>query len=144
MKECLLCYESKNNEEFLTNEACMHNNKICVECLSKLQSQKCPYCQESLKNKSLSTIYETIYVWIAIIEQDIPLLDALITKWNVNIHKIMPFDLIIKMLTGKTSAAEAEQWWNNNPYRKTMKETYLKINNIVYNEQLETYKEIEY
>jgi hypothetical protein len=142
MKECLLCYDSKNNQEFLSNQACMHNDKICIECLSKLQSRKCPYCQETLYNKSLTTIYEAIYVWIAIIEQDIPLLDALITKWNVDISKMMPFDIVIEMLTGKASAAEAEQWWNNNPHRKAMKKTYLQINNIVYNEELETYQEL--
>lgn len=143
MKECLICYESKNVDEFLTNKGCMHNDKVCIECLSKLQSQKCPYCQESLNKKSLSTIYEAIYVWIAIIEQDIPLLDALIEKWNVDISKIMPFDMVIEMLTGKTSATEGELWWNNSPHRKTMKKTYLQINNIVYNEELETYEEIQ-
>jgi len=143
MNECLICYQTKASEELLTTGGCMHNDKICVECLSKLQTQKCPYCQESLNKKSLSAIYEAIYVWIAIIEQDIPLIDALIEKWNVNIQKIMPFDMVMEILTGKTSAAEAEQWWNNNPHRKAMKKTYLKINNIVYNDEQETYEEIK-
>jgi len=143
MKECLLCYESKPDDEFSTNQACVHNDKVCIECLKKLQTQKCPYCQQSLKKKFLSAIYEAIYVWIAIVEGDIPLLDALIEKWNVDISKIMPFDMVMEMLTGKTSAAEAEEWWNNNPYRKTMKKTYLQINNIVHNDELETYEEIK-
>jgi hypothetical protein len=143
MEECLLCYDLKPKDEFLTKKACMHNDKVCMECLSMLQTQKCPYCQKSLNMKSISAIYEAIYVWIAIIEQDIPLLNALIEKWNVDISKIMPFDMVMEILTGKTSTTEAEEWWNNNPHRKAMKKTYLQINNIVYNGELETYEEIE-
>lgn len=141
MKECLLCYDLKPSEEFLTYKTCMHNDKFCIHCLDQLESQKCPYCQASLNQKSLSAIYEAIYVWIAIVEGDIPLLDTLIEKWNVDITKIMPFDIVVEMLTGKTSAAEAQLWWNNHSHRKTMKMTYLSINNIIYNEQIENKNE---
>lgn len=46
--ECCICYETpKPNTCFFTTSC---NHIICLSCFTKIDSTKCPYCRQQLKN----------------------------------------------------------------------------------------------
>ena len=48
MKDCEICYENKDLDEFKTL-SCTH--ELCIECYNQLIISKCPYCRKPFANE---------------------------------------------------------------------------------------------
>ena len=151
----------------LLDSLCIHLTKTCKKCFSSLQKPECPYCRQdwsvyydydrvmnidmeidmeidtpSLQRHTLPFIFENIYLWIAICEDDIALIHHLLETWNVDITLERPFVEISYLITGKdgeNNISDAFDWWNQNPQRSIMKETFLQCNQIQYQHSTNNY-----
>ena len=155
--ECLICYDEKEKEMFVVVEEemidiCIHFSKTCKKCLESLPKFECPYCRQSWNLymnrlgfvspiRRLPFIFENIYLWIGICENDVELIHHLRIYWNVDVTVERPFLEVSYLLTGKDDEdiARAFQWWNEHPHRSIMKETFLQCNNIQFIDSSNTY-----
>ena len=166
--ECLVCYEEKEKEMFIEKSTvdslttsllvppCIHLTKTCKKCFSSLQKPECPYCRQDWSDyyghddgirvpsrpHTLPFIFENIYIWIAICEDDVALIHHLLETWNVDVTLERPFVEISYLITGKegeNTISDAFDWWNENPQRSIMKETFLQCNQIQYQHSTNNY-----
>jgi hypothetical protein len=146
--ECVLCFEkkvasSKPNPQPQPN-ICRHWETICFSCLSKLRRETCPYCAQdwstALGKKSLPPIWYAIFYLMVLWNNDLPLLEYLIHKRNMDPGTIYPFEQAAILLTGVTDVKMAEEAWNALPNRESVQRGLLLCQGIQWDSLTQSYK----
>ena len=138
MTECLICYEEKEIPE-TKPEFCQHAGSICEKCLDQLKNPECPYCKQDWTKMlhRLPLLWRALYMWIGIVDNDLPLLELLLTRWKVRADEPLPFEDATSLLVG--SSENPHKTWIELPMRPQIKAGFLKVYGIVWDETTQSY-----
>ena len=123
--ECAICLQDCEINRAVDTTLCMHQEKICTECIKNLKSKECPFCRVSWESlfpevKQVSTLNLSIALLLSLWEQDMKLLNKLISKFGDELLEL-PTDSALALMGSQES-------WDlmSSDLRKVAKETLLK------------------